>query len=72
VSGVAVQKSVELVAEGGTVEDAVGEALDRAGMTLDGITSFEVRRITGRVEDGRALYRVELSVWFTLLERLHG
>lgn len=67
-----VQKAVELVGEAAAIEEAIQEALDRAGLTLDGITSFEVRRISGRVDEGRVLYRVELSVWFTLLERLHG
>jgi flavin-binding protein dodecin len=69
---VAVQKAVELTGTGGTVEEAVQEALDRAESTLEGITSFEVREIGGAVENGRTVYRVELRVWFTLLERLHG
>jgi flavin-binding protein dodecin len=67
-----VQKAIDLVGEGAAVEDAVQEALDRAGLTLEGIESFEVRRISGRVVAGRAVYRVELTVWFTLLERMHG
>jgi flavin-binding protein dodecin len=67
-----VQKSVELIGEGATVEDAVGEALDRAGVSLEGITSFTVVGITGRVESTALVYRVELKVWFTLLERIHG
>jgi flavin-binding protein dodecin len=69
---VAVQKTIELAGTGDTVEDAVQEALDRAQSTLEGVTSFEVREITGSIEDGRTVYRVELRVWFTLLERLHG
>ena len=39
-----VQKAIDLVGEGAAVEDAVQEALDRAGLTLEGIESFEVRR----------------------------
>jgi flavin-binding protein dodecin len=39
---------------------------------LQGITSFEVRDISGVVDGASAAYRVELRVWFTLLERLHG
>jgi flavin-binding protein dodecin len=69
---VAVRKAVELTGTGGSVEDAVGEALDRARLTLEGITSFEVRQISGLVEGGRTTYQVELRVWFTLLERMHG
>lgn len=68
----AVQKAVELTGTGTTVEDAVQEALDRAESTLEGITSFQVREIAGSVQDGRVVFRVEIRVWFTLLERLHG
>jgi flavin-binding protein dodecin len=67
-----VQKAVDLIGEGPNVEAAVEEALDRAGLTLEGITSFTVQRISGQVDGGRTVYRVELQVWFTLLERMHG
>ena len=67
-----VQKSVDLIGEGASVEEAVEEALDRAGLSLEGITSFTVVGITGRVETSALVYRVELKVWFTLLERIHG
>ena len=67
-----VQKAIDLIGEGAGIEESVQEALDRAGLTLEGIDSFEVRRIVGRVAGGRAMYRVELTVWFTLLERMHG
>jgi len=69
---VAVQMAVELSGAGVTVEDVVGEALDRARLTLEGITSFVVRRVSGVVEGGRTTYQVELRIWFTLLERMHG
>jgi flavin-binding protein dodecin len=68
----AVDKAVELTGTGPTVEEAVSEALDRAILTLEGITSFEVRKIRGVVEGSRVTYRVQLRVWFTLLERMHG
>jgi flavin-binding protein dodecin len=69
----AVQKAVELTGTGPSVEDAVTEALDRASISLEGITSFEVRQVSGEVdESARVTYRVELRVWFTLLERMHG
>ena len=67
-----VQKAVELIGTGTTIQDAVTEALDRARLTLDGITSFEVADITGVVDGASVEYRVELRVWFTLLERMHG
>ncbi|HYT09073.1 MAG TPA: dodecin family protein [Mycobacteriales bacterium] len=68
----AVQKAVELTGTGTSVEDAVTEALDRAGLTLQGITSFEVRRVAGSVEGSRVTWQVEVRVWFTLLEPVHG
>ncbi len=68
----AVQKAVELTGTGATIDEAVGEALDRARLTLEGITSFEVRQVSGAVDGARTTYRVELRVWFTLLERMHG
>ncbi len=41
-----VQKAVELVGTGASIQDAVTEALDRAQMTLEGITSFEMVNVT--------------------------
>ena len=67
-----VQKAIDLTGTGDTIQDAVSEALDRARLSLEGITSFEVQRISGAVEGSRTAYSVELRVWFTLLERMHG
>ena len=67
-----VQKAVELVGTGASIQDAISEALDRAQMTLDGVTSFEMVNVTGSLDGGSVEYRVELRVWFTLLERMHG
>jgi flavin-binding protein dodecin len=69
---VSVQKAVDLTGTGETIQDAVTEALDRARLTLEGITSFQVTSISGEVEGSTAVYRVELRIWFTLLERMHG
>jgi flavin-binding protein dodecin len=69
---VTVQKAVELVGTGVSIQDALTEALDRAQMTLDGITSFEMVNVTGTLAGGSVEYRVELRIWFTLLERMHG
>jgi flavin-binding protein dodecin len=68
----AVQKAVDLIGTGNTVEDAIAEAVDRAGLTLSGIGSFEVRKLTGSLDGARITYRVRVRVWFTLLERMHG
>jgi flavin-binding protein dodecin len=69
---VTVQKAVELIGTGDSIQDAVAEALDRARLTLEGVTGFDVQHISGALEGSRIVYRVELRVWFTLLERMHG
>ena len=68
----AVEKAIELIGTGPTLQEAVEEALDRAGLTLQGITSFEVDRIEGAVDGARITYRARVRVWFTLLEPVHG
>ncbi len=67
-----VQKAIELSGLGDSIQEAVDEALDRARMSVEGITAFEVQRIAGVVDGGSSAYQVELKVWFTLLERHHG
>ena len=66
------EKAVELIGTGDSVQDAVAEALDRARMSLEGITGFEVTRISGMVDGATTEYRVEMRVWFVLRERMHG
>ena len=68
----AVKKSIELIGTGDTVDDAVAEALDRARASMEGLSAFEVRQISGALDGSRTVYHVELRVWFTLLERMHG
>jgi len=69
---VAVQKAIDLTGTGSSIEDAVAEAVDRAGLTLEGITRFDVRKVSGVVDGARITYQVRVRVWFTLLERTHG
>jgi flavin-binding protein dodecin len=69
---VTVQKAIDLIGSGDTIQDAVTEALDRARLSLQGITSFEVQQVSGTLDGSATVYRVELRVWFTLLERMHG
>lgn len=69
---VSVQKAVDLTGSGETIQDAVTEALDRARLTLEGITAFEVQGIAGTVDGSGTAYRVQVRIWFTLLERMHG
>ena len=68
----AVQKALDLIGEGPTLQEAVSEALDRAQLSLEGITSFRVQDVSGVLSDGQPSFRVEVRVWFTLLERIHG
>jgi flavin-binding protein dodecin len=56
---VGVQKAIDLIGTGDSIQDAVTEAL-------------EVQRISGAVDGAAAAYEVQLRVWFTLLERMHG
>ncbi|MDQ3663000.1 MAG: dodecin family protein [Actinomycetota bacterium] len=68
----AVDKFIDLAATGPTIEDAVAAAVERAGLTLRGISGFEVSRIEGTVADGSELvYRVHVRVSFQIREQLH-
>jgi flavin-binding protein dodecin len=69
---VTVQKALDLTGSGETIQDAVSEALDRARLTLEGVTGFEVQNIAGSVDGAGTSYRVQVRIWFTLLERMHG
>jgi flavin-binding protein dodecin len=68
---VAVEKSIDLTASASTIEDAVGEAVHRAGLTLRGLTSFEVERIEGFIDKGEITYRVHVRVSFVVKEQVH-
>lgn len=63
-----VYKVVELVGsstEG--VEEAIENAVERAGRTLRNLRWFEVSEVRGHIEDGRVHhYQVKLKVGFTL------
>jgi dodecin len=67
----AVQKSIDLTATGPTIEDAVNEAVHRASLTLKGLTTFEIERIDGTVEDNEVQYRVLVRVSFVVKEQIH-
>jgi flavin-binding protein dodecin len=66
-----VEKSIDLTATGSSVEEAIAEAVDRAALTLRGVTGFEVERIEGLVADGEITYRVLLRISFVIKEQLH-
>jgi flavin-binding protein dodecin len=66
-----VEKSIDLTATGGTIEEAVEDAVHRASLTLQGLTTFEVERIEGAIEDGHVTYRVLVRVTFVIKEHVH-
>lgn len=66
-----VEKSIDLTATGSSIEEAVASAVHRASLTLKGLTSFEVERIEGLVQDGDVLYRVLVRVSFQIKEQVH-
>ncbi len=66
-----VEKSIDLTATGPSIEEAVAEAVHRASLTLRGLTSFEVERIEGVIEDGEVSYRVLVRIAFQIKEQLH-
>jgi flavin-binding protein dodecin len=66
-----VEKSIDLTATGPTIEEAVAEAVHRASLTLKGLTTFEIERIDGLVEDGEVTYRVLVRISFVIKEQVH-
>ncbi|MGH2817902.1 MAG: dodecin family protein [Actinomycetota bacterium] len=66
-----VEKSIDLSATGSTIDEAVKQAIHRASLTIQGLTTFEVRSIQGTVEDGEVAYKVLVRVWFVVKERVH-
>ncbi len=66
-----VEKSIDLTATGSSIEDAVASAVHRASLALKGLTSFEVERIEGLVENGDVVYRVLVRVSFQIKEQVH-
>ena len=67
----AVEKSIDLTATGTNIEEAIAEAVQRASLTLRGVTGFEIERIEGMVEGGEITYKVLLRLSFVIKEQLH-
>ena len=67
----AVEKSIDLTATGSTIEDAVGQAVHRASLTLKGLTGFEVEKIEGLIENGEPVFRVLVRISFQIKEQVH-
>jgi flavin-binding protein dodecin len=68
---VSVEKSIDLTATGATIEQAVEEAVSRARLTLQGVSSFEIERIDGFVDEEDVTYRVMVRISFVIKEHVH-
>jgi len=68
---VSVEKSIDLTATGSTIEQAVEEAVSRAKLTLQGVSSFEIERIDGVVDEEEISFRVLVRVSFVVKEHVH-
>jgi flavin-binding protein dodecin len=68
---VTVEKSIDLTATGSSIEEAVADAVHRAGLTLQGLTTFEVERIEGSIDNGEIAYKVLVRVSFIIKEQVH-
>lgn len=63
----AVAKSIELIAEGNTIEEATENAVREAAQTVDHIQEVYVDDYRARVENGEIqTYRVRAQVTFVL------
>ncbi|MFQ6029509.1 MAG: dodecin [Dehalococcoidia bacterium] len=63
-------KVIELVGSSPeSMEQAIKNAIDRAGESLEGLDWFEVKEIRGNIQQGRiAWYQVKLGVGFRVME----
>jgi flavin-binding protein dodecin len=63
-------KVVELVGSSGeSIQQAVDNAIGRAGQTLRHLDWFEVKEIRGTISDGKAAwYQVKLGVGFRVVD----
>ena len=63
-------KIVELVGSSGEgLQQAIENAIGRAGQTLKGLDWFEVKEIRGSIQDGQvAWYQVKLGIGFRVLD----
>ena len=66
-----VEKSIDLSATGSTIDEAVSQAIHRASLTIQGLTTFDVLSIEGTVQEGGVAYKVLVRVWFVVKERVH-
>jgi flavin-binding protein dodecin len=63
-------KLVELVGSSSSgLQDAIENAIERAGQTLRGLDWFEVREIRGTIQDGKVgWFQVKMGIGFRVLD----
>ncbi len=68
-----VEKTIELTGiSANSVEDAVGLAIARAGVTIKGIHSVQIGDISASVEANKIVrWRVKVKVTFQVKDELH-
>jgi len=68
-----VEKTIELTGiSANSIEDAVGLAVARAAVTIEGIRRLQVVDIGATVEHGAVVdWRVKVKITFTVQDRLH-
>jgi flavin-binding protein dodecin len=68
-----VEKTITLTGvSANSIEDAVGLAVSRAAVTIEGIRRVQIVDVGGDVENGRVVaWRVKAQITFTVQDRLH-
>jgi len=68
-----VEKTIELTGtSANSIEDAVGLAVSRAAVTIQGIRRIQIIDITADVENGSvSVWRVKLKLSFGVQDRVH-
>lgn len=68
-----VEKTIELTgASANSIEDAVGIAVSRAGVTIDGIRRVRIVDVAAEVENNAITrWRVTVKITFGVQDRLH-
>ena len=68
-----VEKTITLTGvSANSIEDAVGLAVSRAAVTIEGIRRVNIVDVSGDVENGNVVsWRVKVQITFTVQDRLH-
>jgi flavin-binding protein dodecin len=68
-----VEKTITLTGvSANSIQDAVGLAVSRAAVTIEGIRRVKLVDVSGDVENGNVVnWRVRVRITFTVQDRLH-